>query len=72
MVVDHFHDGDRTHLLRVYPTVVLAGKGIVIRLKNQSMGVDEVDGVLLVSISSKLMPPIWWRYGHLFQCLGGF
>lgn len=63
MVVNHFDDG--AHLFRVYPSVGSAGKGMVIRLKNQSIGVDEVDGVLPVAISSKSMPPIRWRRGHL-------
>ena len=67
MIIDHVDDPDRGHLFHIDPAVVLAGERVVIGFQNEAVWVDEIDGELLVPISSQVMPPIRWRRGHQGQ-----
>ena len=64
MIVNHINDRDCSYLFRVSPSVSFAWERIVINSEYQPIGMDEINGILLIAITSKLVPPIWWGRRH--------
>ena len=64
MIVNYLDDGNRSHLIRVGPTVRVDRNRVMIRSENQPMRMNEIDGKLPGTISMKLMTPVRWNGRH--------
>ena len=58
MVVDYLDDPDRGYSVGIDPAIVTTRHRFMVRLEHQSMGMYEVYGELLVTITLELMPPL--------------
>ena len=64
MIVNYFDDSNRSHLIRVDPTIRSNRNRVMIGTENQPVRMNEIDGILPGAISMKLMAPVRWDGRH--------
>ena len=59
MIVNNFNDRNCGHPVRIDPIVCSTWERFVARCKNEPVGMNEADGVLLASPARELVPAFW-------------
>ena len=70
MIVNYFNDCDSCYPFNVNPAILLSRNRLVVRFENQPVGMKEVDCILLLSFTSKLVSPLWTAFRNQLECLG--
>ena len=67
MIVNYLDDSNRSHLFHVNPSVHLDGDRVMVGCENQPVRMNDIDGKLSGTISTKLMAPVRWDGRHRRQ-----
>ena len=64
MIVNYLEDSNRSHLIRVDPTIRFNWNRVMIGTENQAVRMNKIDGIMPDAISMKLMTPVRWEGRH--------
>ena len=67
MIVNNLDDSNRSHLIRVDPSIRFDRNRVMIGTENQPVRMNKIDGILPDTISMKLMAPVRWEGRHRRQ-----